>query len=298
MRRYVILGAAVLIVSASLAGCGVSAQPVVKSDPVHSTPPAEPAGLPVDGGVVAGTFESEALGREMAYGIYLPPGYDDGVKYPVLYLYDGYGGNETNWFDVLNIDDRATELIDSGEIEPLLIVTADVEDSYGINSSLGDFEDYVAYDVISEIDQRYSTIPDRTGRYIGGLSMGGFIALHTAFTHPDVFSRVGGHSAALWTDDWSQVGGLESFLYPDEDARMSRDPLLLAQTAEIGGLSVWLDCGAEDGFKLFDGAQQLTTTLTGRGVAVQYTTYPGAHEAPYWEAHAADYLRFYSGLLD
>ena len=231
----------------------------------------------------------------MPYTIYLPAAYDENVAYPVLYLYDGYGGNARNWFDVLKIHEAADQLINKRQITPLLIVSPDVENSYGINSMLGDFEDYVVQDVVTHIDSNFTTVKHRSGRYIGGLSMGGFIALHAAFRHPSVFSKAGGHSAALWTDDWSQVPGLEAFLYPDQQTRAQRDPIRLAGTADLRQLRVWLDCGTADQFRLFTGAQQLERTLRRRGVSVQYHSYPGGHEAPYWRRHGPDYLRYYAG---
>ena len=52
-------------------------------------------------------------------------------------------------------------------------------------------------EVIPLTDKTFNTIKDRKGRYIGGISAGGYIALHNTFRHQNMFSKVGGHMPAL-----------------------------------------------------------------------------------------------------
>ena len=47
------------------------------------------------------------------------------------------------------------------------------------------------------IESRYRAAPGRANRAISGISMGGYGALHLAFRHPQLFSSVSAHSAAL-----------------------------------------------------------------------------------------------------
>src|SRR5690242_3868177 len=42
-------------------------------------------------------YDSRAVGGKRKLVVYLPPGYSKDVKYPVLYLLHGAGGNESNW---------------------------------------------------------------------------------------------------------------------------------------------------------------------------------------------------------
>ncbi|MEK4517222.1 alpha/beta hydrolase-fold protein [Paenibacillus sp. FSL H8-0122] len=186
-------------------------------------------------------FHSEALDREMRLSVYLPAGYNASQRYPVLYFIHGYGSRETDIFDGLNLQQNAERLIEAGQIEPLIIVAPQMDNNYGLNAVVnpGDpaalggerYEDYLVKDVIEYTDSHFNTLAERDSRYIGGISMGGFISLHSAFLHSDVYSRVGGHSSALFLDDWSLAGGengLVQFLYPTEALRQERDPLLLA----------------------------------------------------------------------
>ncbi len=243
------------------------------------------------------SFRSAALDREMNLNVYVPSDYDPGQRYPVLYLIHGYGGDEKAWVD-LGIDKAADRLIADGRITPLLIVMPEMNNSYGINSSQGKYEDFLAKDVVDYVDAHYSTIVDRSGRSIGGLSMGGFISLHTAFLHPDLFSKVGGHSPAIFVDDWSTTGGehgIKAFLYPTDEARRERDPLLLAETVDLSALEVYLDCGDQDYYKFYDGSEKLYRLLQSKGVSVQYHHKPGEHDGAYWTSMAEDYLLFYDG---
>lgn len=243
------------------------------------------------------SFRSAALDRDMNLNVYLPANYDPEQRYPVLYLVHGYGGDERAWID-LGIDKAADRLIADGKIKPLIIVTPEMNNSYGINSSQGMYEDYLAKDVVGYVDANYSTIADRSGRSIGGLSMGGFISLHTAFLHPDLFSKVGGHSPAVFVDDWSTTGGvngLKAFLYPTDELRRERDPLLLAETLDLSTLDVYLDCGDQDYYKFYEGSEKLYKLLQSKGVSVQYHHKPGEHDGAYWTSMAEDYLLFYDG---
>src|SRR2546427_11316843 len=45
------------------------------------------------------TFHSDLLGRELRYGVYLPPSYNasPAKKYPVLYFLHGLFEDETRW---------------------------------------------------------------------------------------------------------------------------------------------------------------------------------------------------------
>lgn len=259
------------------------------------------------------TFHSESLNRDMRLSVYLPKGYSREERYPVLYLIHGYASNESSWMDDLEVPKTADRLAEEGKIRPLIVVAPEMDNSYGINSAdtfridnpsdplstyWGRYEDYLAKDVLQYVDGHFSTKADRSGRYIGGISMGGFISLRTAFLHPDLFSRVGGHSPALFTDDWSTTGGergLKAFLYPTQERREARDPLLLAPKLDLSGLTVYMDVGDEDDYKFYDGTAKMYDILKSKGVQAEYHLYPGKHNGEYWKPKLEEYLLFYDG---
>jgi enterochelin esterase-like enzyme len=253
-------------------------------------------------------FFSKALGKKMRLNIYLPPGYDTTRKYPVLYMLHGYLGTESAWMPEMQLDKAADRLITESRIDPLIIVDPELDNSYGLNSAdkyrvaspkdpshsryYGRYEDYFVQDVLSYMDGTYSTIAAKEGRYVGGYSMGGFVSLSVGFRHPDLFSKVGGHSPALF-QDWSRVPLMKSWLYPTKATRKERDPIELAKTQDLSGMSIYLDCGNADDFKLYDGTKKLYDVLKSRGVPSEYHLNPGKHNRTYWKSRIDDYLLFY-----
>ena len=168
------------------------------------------------GQIIIDTITSEALRgnklgdpdtRNMA--IYLPPSYDESdYSYPVIYLLHGFGGDEGSFVGELG-DTSTVDLLDLligvGLLKEAIIVLPDGSNKYGgsyyLNSELiGNYEDYIAYDLVNFIDENYRTIPDRSGRIIGGASMGGYGCISLAMKHPEIFSAVASMSPPLGFD--------------------------------------------------------------------------------------------------
>lgn len=283
-------------------GCANKTDPVPAAPSVSSIPSAASA-------VKMTKLHSALLKKDMNVNLYLPAGYGGGERYPVLYILHGYSGNENAWIPELGLNKKADELIADKKIKPLIIVSPQIENSYGLNSSeeprvigtppnrslnYGMYEDYICKELVSYIDTNYSTVASRDGRYIGGLSMGGCAALHLAFSHTDMFSRAGGHSPALFLD--KSENSVVSWLYPDDKTRRSRDPLLLADDKDLKELKVYLDCGDKDSYKFYQGCEKLYEILQEKGVGSEYHLNPGEHSGAYWEGNTEKYLLFYAGI--
>ncbi len=295
MRISHVVVACIVLLSLSVTGCSNNAQPETTSV-LTNTKPIQAEVISAEPNVQKVTFYSESLGKDMKFNIYLPPGYNVKKKYPVLYLYHGYGGTENSWIPELGMDKTADEMLSEGKIKPLIIVSPQIDNSYGFNSSSeGDYSDYIVKDLIQYVDNRFSTDDSKESRYIGGLSMGGWVALFNAFSHPELYSKVGGHSPAVWMDEWSNTGGLKDWIYPTDEIRKQRDPLLLAETQDLKGFSVYLDCGAVDSYKFYQGAEALNEILQSKNVKSEYHLSPGGHDDAYWMEHLRDYLMFYAG---
>jgi enterochelin esterase-like enzyme len=61
---------------------------------------------------------------------------------------------------------------------------------YSSSVTTGDFEQFIARDVVAYIDAHYRTIPDRTSRGLVGHSMGGYGASRIGMKHPEVFGAL------------------------------------------------------------------------------------------------------------
>jgi enterochelin esterase-like enzyme len=249
-----------------------------------------PRSLPLRGGQLwPQVFTSPSLQRLMPYYVYLPPGYETGVgRYPVLYLLHGYYGSFIEWAEV-GIHQAADELILSGEIQPMIIVMPEGEQSYYVNQGEDGprWADYIARDVVAEIDRNFRTIPAAEARAIGGLSMGGTGALHVAFTHPDQFAIVGAHAPTL---KWERPE--DKFPFADDDYYRLVNPLV--EATELDGfdnLTIMLDIGDDDaGWFTVD---ELHQSLDDRGIASELVYLHGSHSAEYWIDHQWDYLPAY-----
>jgi S-formylglutathione hydrolase FrmB len=61
---------------------------------------------------------------------------------------------------------------------------------YSSSVTTGDFENFIARDVVAYIDAHYRTMPQRTSRGLAGHSMGGYGATRIGMKHSDVFGSV------------------------------------------------------------------------------------------------------------
>src|SRR5688572_20041672 len=131
--------------------------------------------------------------------IYLPPSYatDGNRRFPVVYLLHGYTGTDLSYFGPTGrqlhlIAERVFAKIPARE---MILVMPNAMNAYGgsmySNSvTAGDWEGYVAEDLIAYMDKNYRTIPARESRGLGGHSMGGYGAVRIGMKRPDVFSAI------------------------------------------------------------------------------------------------------------
>ena len=61
---------------------------------------------------------------------------------------------------------------------------------YSSSVTTGDFENFIAHDVVTYIDSHYRTIANRKSRGLVGHSMGGYGASRIGMKHPDVFGSL------------------------------------------------------------------------------------------------------------
>jgi enterochelin esterase-like enzyme len=255
----------------------------------------QPAFLFMPGGttVKPDSFFSDTLQRTMPYEVILPPDYSTSSRsYPVLYLLHGYGGWSHSWVE-LSIHQTADYLWAEQKLDRFIIVLPEGENSYFLNHAYGGtrWADYIAEDVVQEIDASYRTLADARHRAIGGLSMGADGALQIAMHNPDVFSIVGAHSPTTRLT-YDQAPGF----YGDEEYWEQNNPIwLINNTDDAAGLKIWVDIGKDD--EWYPSGSALDEALTENGYAYQYHQYVGGHSAEYWIGNSPAYLRFYASAF-
>jgi enterochelin esterase family protein len=148
-------------------------------------------------------FASPALGRDMAYSLYLPPGYSaKGGPYPVIYLLHGVGDDDAVWPEEGKVRETADRLIAEKVLPPAIIVMPDAKTSWYVDSAdvggPGNYDTAIDRDLVAMIDATMPTIAERRGRAVAGISMGGFGALRFGLRRPFRYASVVAMSPALW----------------------------------------------------------------------------------------------------
>jgi putative tributyrin esterase len=240
-----------------------------------------------------GVFHSQSLGRDVRYRVLLPGNYEDGGRFPVLYLLHGLYGDYLNWDTRTGLESYARNL-------PFLIVMPDAGDSWYTNSATvpaDKFEDYIAKDLIGEIDAKYPTIRDRHKRSIAGLSMGGYGAVKLALKYPRLFAFAGSLSGALnaaQTLDAERpdfrVKLLEVFGGPQSPVRSAND---VFQILKLSGSAdypyFYLACGTSDSFLPVNRA--FVEKLASSNILYEYHESSGGHTWEYWDEAVQSLLR-------
>src|SRR5438067_342378 len=152
--------------------------------------------IKVHGKSLEGNLEGDSSDRDVT--IYLPPSYaaDKSKRYPVVYLLHGYGGRDDTFNGRLaTLPDSADRLAQSGAAKEMIVVmpnayTLHKGSMYSNSVTTGDWETYVAEDLVAYMDSHYRTIPNRLSRGLGGHSMGGYGAVRIGMKRPDVFSAL------------------------------------------------------------------------------------------------------------
>ncbi|WP_326556339.1 alpha/beta hydrolase [Micromonospora sp. NBC_01796] len=137
--------------------------------------------------------------------VYVPPGYDDDpqVRYPTVYVIQGYTGHLSMWANRTPYRQPFVETADqvfaSGEAPGCVVVYVDAWTTYGGSQFVdspgtGAYHSYLCDEVVPWVDARYRTIDDRESRAISGKSSGGFGALITPMLRPDLFGALASHA--------------------------------------------------------------------------------------------------------
>ena len=254
-------------------------------------------------GLITEKVESRFLGKMMNLSVYCPDGYEK-TALPVLFFLHGRTGDE-RMLQQLGMDAAADALIKAGEIKPLRIVCPNLDNSRGINSAeqyrelrgkhgvvhKGRYEDYLLDELIPFVDGTFPTFRDRSARYIGGISSGGYTVLSIGLRHLELFSKVGGHMPAV---DLSYAEEDECY-FEDEAMWLQYDPVSIAKQPAFENIQVFLDDGKDDEGQFYRACEKLSKILQRNGADVQYHLFAGRHNGEYVLSNLGTYLRFYNG---
>ncbi|MDE3200348.1 MAG: esterase [Acidobacteriota bacterium] len=150
--------------------------------------------IKIHGKHLEGNLERDAVDRDVI--VYLPPSYnkDKHRRYPVVYALHGYSIGAEQWTHEIHVPQTIEGAFAQGAKEMIVVLpdskTVYNGSMYSSSQTTGDFEDFIAKDVVSYIDAHYRTIPERTSRGLVGHSMGGYGASRIGMKHSDVFGAL------------------------------------------------------------------------------------------------------------
>jgi S-formylglutathione hydrolase FrmB len=234
---------------------------------------------------------SQVLGRQTTTWVLLP---EQGTgPFATFYLLHGLGDDHTIWL-------RRTRLEVYVAGQPLIVVMPDGGRGFYANHHDGgtQWATHVGVELPGMIERTFPALPTRDGRFIGGLSMGGYGALRVALGHPDRFASATSHSGAVLgpgrrrdippSPEWKPIVG------PTGWEQSGNDLAPLAVRAKTGGMlpRMRIDCGVDD-FLLEDN-RTFHRQLEQAGVPHDYLEYPGGHTWEYWDTHVKDAIQFHA----
>ncbi|EXX85685.1 enterochelin esterase [Paenibacillus darwinianus] len=211
--------------------------------------------------------------------IFLPPGYNEVLSYPVVYCQDG-----EDFFNFGRIATQANALIAEGELEPLIIVGVDVDKKVRTAEYAPDgdrHERYVRFfaeELVPAIEQLYPVRREPEHILLAGDSLGGTVSLLIALQYPDKFGGVLSLSGAF---------------YPSALAVLS------SSDADLTGLRMYMTVGLQETefetdkgmFDFVELNRRARKLLEIKGVKPVYIEREGTHIWGYWQKDVPDALR-------
>ena len=143
---------------------------------------------------IAGNLEGNPADREVF--VVLPPSYatEPERRYPVVYALHGFWIDARQWMGEIHMPQTAEGAFAKGTPEMILVLpsskTRHLGSQYASGVTVGDFERFVADELISYIDANYRTVSERGSRGLVGHSMGGYGAARIGIKHADTFGAL------------------------------------------------------------------------------------------------------------
>ena len=183
---------AFIVLLASTVGSGQVKTTV--PDVVPGARPATVERIAIHGKALEGNLEGNAADRAVL--VFLPPTYarERSRRYPVVYALHGYSIGAQQWSQEIHVPQTIEGAFARGAKEMIVVLpdskTVHNGSMYSSSATTGDFENFIARDVVAYIDAHYRTSPNRNSRGLVGHSMGGYGASRIGMKHSDVFGSL------------------------------------------------------------------------------------------------------------
>ena len=255
-------------------------------------------------------FRSEALSRSGEFYILLPPKeppffmpdnpyYQRPVK--TLILLHGYSGDCTDWLYSAPVSDYSLRY-------NLAIVMPSGGVSFYLDKKATGHRycTFVGEDLIAYLRETFGLAMNREDTMIGGLSMGGFGALHTGLMYPETFSGIIALSSALIVEQLKEMSPnmkdpvmanyeyyVDTFGDLKKAERSTHNPKVLYRRNVREGREnprIYMACGTED--FLLAPNRKMRDFLKRQKADYYYTEGPGVHDWAFWIPHAQEGIEY------
>jgi len=202
---------------------------------------------------------SKAMGRQMTYSVWLPNGYDDTKKYPVLYLLHGYEqGDQSHldrcWVEKGNARQIAKDYVKEGGVQMIIVMPNGLSSFYQ-----GAYETYLHTELIPYVENSFG---GNGKRAIAGLSMGGYGTLYNALKYPESFTYAYAMSPAA-------NASMKAFIDAKEDKSV-----FPSFTIEVGNQDTTVDNNS---------SRELAEYMTANKMKCEFIARDGIHYWDFWQ---------------
>lgn len=221
--------------------------------------------------IVKHTIPSSVLPeRRRDARIYLPPGYQETISYPVVYCQDG-----EEFFNFGRIATFAHQLILEDDWDPFIVVGIDVDKQHRTAEYMpggSRHQSYIQFwndEMLPDIERYFSVRRTPDERLLAGDSLGATACLSAVAARPDLFARVLSLSGAYYDVDGHPIFALQ----------------------ELSFLSVWMIVGLQETTFATDTGvynfvalnRKMKRALTAGGATVIYEERAGEHKWGFWQ---------------
>src|SRR5689334_20458872 len=132
---------------------------------VTGAKPATMEHVKVHGLSLEGNLERDAVDRDVF--VFLPPSYakEKSRRYPVVYALHGFSIGAEQWSHEIHVPETIEGAFAQGANEMIVILpdskTIHNGSMYSSSVTTGDFEQFIAHDLVAYIDSHYRTLPSR-----------------------------------------------------------------------------------------------------------------------------------------
>jgi hypothetical protein len=233
--------------------------------------------------IVEGEFRGDVLPRAIRYGVLLPENYDQSAeRYPVLFMI--YPGSPESHVAIRRWQQHIRLAWEEGRLPRAIVITPALDMSMYLDpQGRGrNWYDEFAGPFLQHLRGEFRISENRSAFYAAGLSAGGAVVLRLGLKYPESFGGIAalapGIEAASSIDEltfedtfWRNPNQYDGV---DAQAWSAYNPLNIArENAErirSSGIAIYIECGDEDSFQLYRGAEIMHRVLMDNSIPHEY----------------------------